>query len=80
MNLLVQQKKFEKLPDIVQKQLFDYIDFLYLRYNENQLETDLSSTEKKELIARQKRLRKNPSSGIPLKKLKQKVYKKYALR
>ncbi len=79
MNLLVQQKKFEKLPDLVQKQLFDYIDFLYLRYNEAQVETDLSSEEKKELIARQKKLRKNPKSGISLKKLKQKVYKKYAV-
>jgi len=79
MNLLVQQKKFEKLPDLIQKQLFDYIDFLYLRYNENQVETDLSLEEKKELIGRQKRLRKNPNSGISLKKLKQKVHKKYAL-
>ena len=79
MNLLVQQKKFEKLPDLIQRQLFDYIDFLYLRYNENQVEIDLSSEEKKELIARQKKLRKNPNSGVSLKKLKQKVYKKYAL-
>ncbi|HRG45269.1 MAG TPA: hypothetical protein PLX69_07860 [Leptospiraceae bacterium] len=79
MNLLVQQKKFEKLPDLIQKQLFDYIDFLYLRYNENEVETDLTPTQKEELISRHKKLRKNPKSGVSLKKLKQKVYKKYAL-
>lgn len=73
-------KKIENLPDILQKQIEDYVDFLMERYQVTVPESKdvpLTQEEKTELDSRYNNWKNDPSSAIPLEDAKNRLMGKY---
>lgn len=69
-------KEIEKLPEELQQQVLEYINFIQL--NEQQKsEVSLTDSQKKELEARYQRYLENPDNGRSLEEVRKKMLGKY---
>ena len=75
MSTILLFKKIEDLPDTLQKQVSDFVDFLMERYQSENFE--LNEDFLNELIARKKHILENPTEGTSIQTLKNKLSKKY---
>jgi hypothetical protein len=75
MNPDILQEKIASLPEEVQRQLIDYIDFLVQRYQD----TSLTEPEKQMLESRYQSHLNNPSQSSDLDEVKNRLMKKYEL-
>lgn len=75
MSTILLLKKIEELPDVLQKQVEDFVDFLIERYQGHDFEVDEQFIN--ELILRKKHILENPNEGISMQNLKEKLSKKY---
>lgn len=75
--------KIESLPEDIQKEIVDLVDFFFNQYNiDNQSvinnNEELTDAQKIELIARHKKMREKPETNISLTDLKKQILEKYA--
>lgn len=75
MNPDILQEKIASLPEEVQRQLIDYIDFLVQRYQD----ISLTEPEKQMLESRYKSYLNNPSQSSDLDEVKNRLMKKHEL-
>lgn len=73
-------QKIENLPDVLQQQVADYVDFLMERYQVGSPKTEdapLTEEDKTELDNRYNNWKNDPSSAIPLEDAKNRLMQKY---
>jgi hypothetical protein len=76
-------KKIELLPEMLQAQVADYVDFLLNRhYHEKNLQKEdlaLSQEQKVELDSRYRAYLENPDSVVSIETMKTRLIQKYGL-
>lgn len=75
MSTVLLFKKIEDLPDALQKQVEDFVDFLTQRYQSDDFEVNEAFFD--ELRARKKHILENPEEGTSIQALKEKLSRKY---
>lgn len=77
METTVLQEKIASLPEEIQQQVVDYIDFLVDRYQREI--SPLTDAEKQTLEQRYQAYQNNPSEAQDLEEVKNRLLKKYEL-
>jgi Na+/phosphate symporter len=77
METTVLQEKLASLPEEIQQQVVDYVDFLVQKY-QNEV-SPLTDAEKQTLEQRYQAYQHNPSKVEDLEKVKNRLLKKYEL-
>lgn len=76
-------KKIELLPDMLQAQVADYVDFLLNRHfhekSQQKGEPELSQEQKAELDSRYRAYLENPDSVVSIETMKTRLIQKYGL-
>lgn len=74
-------KKLESLPEALQHQVSDFVDFLFQRHFQIEEEeaTPLSESEKLELDRRYAAYQANPESAVQLDELKDELLNRYGI-
>lgn len=69
-------KEIEKLPEALQEQVLEYVNFIQLNEQQKGGES-LTEAQKKELKARYQRYLENPATGRSLEEVRKKMLEKY---
>lgn len=72
--------KIELLPETLQAEVMDFIDFLLLKYQLEQgveINENLSETEKQELQQRLQKMREKPETNLSIVEFKAQILAKY---
>ncbi len=77
METIVLQEKLSSLPEELQRQVADYVDFLVQKY-QNEV-SPLSDAEKQTLEQRYQAYQQNASKAEDLEEVKNRLLKKYEL-
>jgi Na+/phosphate symporter len=77
METTVLQEKLASLPEEIQQQVVDYVDFLVQKY-QNEV-SPLTDAEKQTLEQRYQAYQHNPSKADNLEEVKNRLLKKYEL-
>jgi len=73
------QKNIEQLPEYLQFEVSNYVEYLLIKHNTENLNEDISQEHKEILKERYEKMKENPEAGENWDNVKKQLLNKYAI-
>ena len=73
------QQNIEQLPEYLQFEVLNYVEYLLMKHNTENLNEDIPQVHKEILKERYEKMKENPDAGESWDTVKKQLLKKYAI-